>query len=314
MLISLLSLIIFLTAHSIFAAEPGDKQFLVKFLTTFPVAKDSLTLNNPQAIAINPEGQVFVVDTGNNRVIQFDQHGKFIYSVGGFGWEKEQFDQPLDISAKIGLDIFVADFNNQRIERYDKNLNYISSFYSDPLASPDLQFGFPSSVDISKHGELFICDNENNRVLKINSFGEPEFSFGDFNWGEGKLEHPVRVEVTPWDQVLVVDDATSEIVVFDYYGNFIARFGKDTLKKPRGLAIDNFKQIFVADTGNHRVVLFDRNYRVIFSWGKRGKKLGAFNQPADVALFQEKIYVLDSGNQRVQVFQVIHQPESSSLN
>ena len=97
----------------------GDKGYTVKFLFSFPEGKISgLGLSQPEALSIDLKGIIYVVDTGNSRIIQFDHHGKYIYTIGGFGWETEQFDRPLDVSVKTGLDVFIADYNNERIERY----------------------------------------------------------------------------------------------------------------------------------------------------------------------------------------------------
>ena len=282
-----------------------ETEYNVKFLFTFPEAPIlGLPLLQPQAIAIDPEGFVFIIDTGQSRIVKFNSKGDYIFALGGFGWETEQFDRPLDITAKSGLEIFVADFNNERIQRYDKSLNYISSFYSEETFSTDLQFGFPGGVDVSAQGELFICDNENNRILKLNTLGEPTLSFGDFNWGDGQLEYPAKVEISPHNLIYVSDQHANQVVVFDYFGNYISRFGSDLLNKPQGMTWSQNK-LFVADSGNNRLAVFDKNHRLIYSWGDEGSKIGAFKNPVDVDEFDERIYVLDSDNNRIQVFELI---------
>lgn len=280
--------------------------FVVKHLFTFPQEPvNELPLVEPQALAIDAEGHLFVVDTGNNRIIKFQANGDYIYAVGGFGWENEEFDRPLDLTVKTGLDIFIADYHNERICRYDINLNYISSFQADETTANALQFGFPSSVDISRHGELFISDNENDRILKLNLNGEPNITFGDFNWGEGQLELPFKIEISQKDLVYVSDRGRDEIVIFDYYGNYISRFGKDLLAHPGGLTWSDDGLLFVADSGHHRIVVFDETPQVVYQWGERGKKIGAFINPVDVAIFNKNIYVLDAGNNRIQVFELL---------
>ncbi len=281
----------------------GESDFVVKFLFVFPDStSQSLSLSQPQALAIDPEGQIYVVDTGNHRLLKFDSSGNLVQSVGGFGWEREQFDRPLDVTVKSGLDLFIADYNNERIERYDLKLNYLSSFYSNNSLSASMQFGFPGGVDISRHGEIFIVDNENNRILKLNIEGEPDLSFGDFNWGEGQLLLPLKIEVTSGDQVYVSDQKANQVVVFDYYGNFVKRFGDDILQRPSGLSSTSEGLLFVVDSGHHQVAVFNKEHQLIFRWGSFGNKLGAFNNPVDVGIFKSKVYVLESGNARVQVF------------
>lgn len=287
------------------ASLASEAEYKVKYLFTFPEAPIlGLPLSQPQAIAIDPDGSVYIVDTGNSRIVKFNNKGDYVFALGGFGWETEQFDRPLDITAKTGLEVFVADFNNERIERYDKKLNYISSLYSEETFSTDLQFGFPSGVDVSAQGELFICDNENNRILKLNTLGEPALSFGDFNWGDGQLEHPAKVEISPGNLIYVSDQRANQVVVFDYFGNYISKFGSELLDKPQGMTWSQNK-LFVADSGNNRLAVFDKNHQLIYSWGDEGSKIGAFKNPVDVAGFDERIYVLDSDNNRIQVFELI---------
>ena len=263
--------------------------------------------NEPRGISVDPEGKIYVADTGNNRIQQFNKSGEFLKQIGGFGWEKEQFDQPVEICAKNGLDVLVADYNNERIERYDKYLNYISSYYADESLSDDLLFGFPRGVSISNHGELFLVDGENYRILKINSFGEPELSFGDFRWGDGQLERPCQIEVTDHDIVYVCDEATNRIAVYDYYGNYTGEIGREILKNPHGITCDAAGRVWCADTGNNRIMVFDSNGKTVLTFGGKGDRLGAFYLPADIAVSRNRVYVLDSGNSRVQVFEIIEE-------
>lgn len=297
------SLLFLLGAWATTILASDGKDYRVQLLYSFPdEAVKGIELSAPQALAVNDEGHLFVVDTGNHRIVKFDRSGKMLSTIGGFGWEREQFDRPLDVTAKTGLDVFIADYNNERIERYDKDLNFLSSFFSAQTLSEDLQFGFPTGIDISKHGELFICDNENNRILKVDAFGDPVLSFGDFNWGAGQLQAPAKIEISRDDQVYVSDKKAGQIVVFDYYGSFVTRFGGEVLNQPNGLAWTRNHFLFVADSGHKRIVVFDKVHRQIFAWGASGEKLGAFQAPVDVDTIDETIFVLDAGSGLIQVF------------
>ncbi len=299
----LLSLFLFSNLHAQFSIDA-----LVRFVHSFPQPDSiNLPLSNPQALSIDVEGNVFVLDTGNNRIVKFDSAGTMVASVGGFGWEKEQFDQPLDVTAESTLDVFIADFNNERIERYDKDLNFISSFSSNENTAPNLQFAFPVGIDVSRHGEIFVSDSETNRVLKLNSFGNPVLSFGDFNSGEGQLQAVGKLDVTANDRVYVVDGGSRDVVVFDYYGNLLVRFGKHDLLEPQGL-FQSEEYLYVADSGKNRVAVFDKDFRLAFAWGAQGDQFGAFESPNDVAGFDNRVFVLDSGNNRVQVFTIAINP------
>jgi len=260
--------------------------------------------SSPLGISTDPKGNIYVADTGNNRIQKFDGKGKLLAFIGGFGWEHEQFHRPVDICAENGLDVYVADYENRRIEQYDKDLNWIASYVSDPTWSEKLQFGFPRSVSISIHGDLFIVDSENKRILKLNSLRDPEVSFGDYDWGQGDLADPVQTFISRTDKIYVADSQLGLVLLFDYYGNYLSSCGENVLSKPTGLCVSVDGYLFVADSGLDQIVAFDPNGRPVMHLGSHGDKLGAFDRPSDVAVHQNRLFVADTDNHRVQVFEL----------
>ncbi len=258
-------------------------------------------LKQARALSVGLSGQIYVSDTGNHRILQLSPDGEVIKVIGGFGWQKEQFYAPYDIHASSALDIFVADYNNHRIQRYDKDLNYISSLYSDANWAPTVQFGFPKSIASSFHGELFLLDGENTRILKLNSFGEPEMSFGDFAEGRGRLLQPVKLCISPDDQIFVSDARANKIVVFDYFGNYLTEIGATVLKQPQGIFFSPRRLLFVADQGNGRIVVFKPDGELVLFYSGVSGGGGALLQPVDVVTFQQRMLVLD--NDRLLMFE-----------
>jgi hypothetical protein len=271
----------------------------------------SRPLVQPLALDIDPDGNLYIADTGNNRILKCNQRGELLREAGGFGFDKEQFDRPVDVWAGNGLEVFVVDYNNQRLERYDKDLNYISSYYSDELQDESLQFGYPAAVGFSDQGELFLADHEFKRVLRIDSFGKPKSNFGDYNWGEGRLLRPAKILVTSRREIFVSDSTAEAVVEFDYYGNFVRRLGEGIVRDPAGMAAwPEFKKrdarggILVADRSNHRIVHLSREGEVLFTFGARGSAPEQFLFPADVATYGKRIFILDTGNNRLQVIEL----------
>ncbi|MBN2013287.1 NHL repeat-containing protein [candidate division KSB1 bacterium] len=261
---------------------------------------DHLLLADPQAMHVDINHAIYVADTGNNRILKFREDGTLLKAIGGFGWDKEQFDIPNDVCAGTTLDVFVADYNNQRIERYDKDLHFISSFYSDENQPTNLTFGYPRGVTVSRHGELVIVDSENNRLLKINSFGQPELSFGDFAEGRGKLDEPMQVDISSDDRIYVSDRAGNRIVVFDYFGNYLGEIGTSILDKPKGLSVDAMNRIWVTDAKH--IYTFNGQGEKILEWERIGKD-NFFQNPADIIVFKNRICVLE--NNGIHVFELI---------
>jgi DNA-binding beta-propeller fold protein YncE len=284
-----------------FSQQPKFNQAIYLY-TLIGDSTSRIQLKQARALAVDLFGSIYIADTGNNRVLKLDADGQFIKTVGGFGWGKEQFYSPYDMHVSSVLDIFVADYNNNRIERYDKDLNYISSLYSGEDWDDQFQFGYPKSIASSIHGELFIIDGENIRLLKLNSFGDPEMSFGDFAEGKGRLLQPVQVVISPDDKIYVSDSQANKIIVFDYFGNYLTEIGSNFLKGPQGIFYSSLKLLFIADQGKKRIVAFKPDGELVITWSRISDESGSFKNPVDVVTLQKRVFVLD--NDRVFVFEL----------
>jgi tripartite motif-containing protein 71 len=265
-------------------------------------------LNGPRAIRIDPAGRIYVADTGNQRIQKFDSLGNPLAAVGGFGWGSEQFNEPVSVWAGNGLDVFVADYDNGRIERYDRNLHAIATLRSSDEWAESLRFDFPLDVFFTPQSELFCLDGENRRVLKLDPRGEPQVSFGGLDSGEGRLTGPARLLVTAGNRVLVTDADEGRVVLFDSYGNFLDAFGEGVLDRPAGMAESpNGKLLFVCDAGNRRVHVF-RGVAYDGSFGEESVPDGAFGTPVDAACWADRLYVLDRSGSEVLMFRWISAP------
>ncbi len=168
------------------------------------------------------KGKIYVIDADKNQLILIGEDNKQKESVGGFGWSDGSFDMPTGV-ATDGVNIYASDYGNHRIQRFDRNLNYISSLYTRDTADISYRFGYPMDIALSEFGDLFVIDGENLRVLKFSSLHFYERSFGDINSGKGKLDNPIRLVVTT-SRIFVGE--TNRIAVFDYFGNYLGCIGE----------------------------------------------------------------------------------------
>jgi len=287
------------------AVSPQNSPILTTiYLTEFgrtPI--DNNPLSRPQGLSIDIDGNLYIADTGNNRVLKLSQDGKLLRQVGGFGWGKEQFDNPVDVWVENGLDVLVVDYNNRRVERYDKDLNYISSLYNDETAPATAQFAFPVAVALSSHGEILLADAEFQRIVRINSFGKVLGSFGDYDAGDGVLASPMKILISARDEIFVADSARRHVVKYDYFGNYMTHLGDGMLRRPTGLAFWR-ELLLVADGGTHQITAIGRDGERLGAWGEAGDQSGQFSASLGVKVFRDRAFVLDTGNQRVQVFEL----------
>ena len=246
----------------------------------------------PTALTVDPRGWLYLTDAGRNRVLRIAAPGDSLLEVGGYGWGREQFDHPADLCAANGLDVYVCDFNNHRLERYDKDLNYLASVAGHEL-DPPWTFGYPVSVAQGEHGDLFVAERENRRILRFDTLGEPVDSFGDLESGEGQLSDPTRLELDGASRVVVVDSVAHRVVLFDFFGNYLGSYGEAVLKKPVGLACSGDSLVFVADLEAGFVTFF-----------RTRPCTGTFvssapEHPVDVAVHGNRVFILDAAGPQI---------------
>jgi DNA-binding beta-propeller fold protein YncE len=251
--------------------------------------------SGPRGIAVAPSGQVYVVDTGNNMVKVYSPSGDSLNEIGGSGWGQLEFDQPYDIAVGAGLNFYVADYGNHRIQRFDKDLNYISTLYTRDSDDPSQRFGYPTSVAVSRLGDLFLLDSENQRVVKVNTFSTIERTFGGIGAGKGRLENPRKVRLTSQDLVCVLDG--QRILVFDYFGNYIRTIGEGVLKDPRGMTMEN-DTLYVVDGQDVELLSPEGKFLGNLTPGDTGEQ-GSPEGFEDIAVRGARLYLLSDSDVKV---------------
>ncbi len=207
------------------------------------------------ALSIDPLNNLYVIDRGVNEIIKIEKHNNKIQKTGGQGWKGAALDEPIDINTPNGLDIYVADYGNHRIIRYDRNLNYISSYPTEEKTqSVERIFGFPRSIAFSRFGDLFILDGENNRILKINSSNKIERTFGGVTAGKGRLIKPSKIRVNNRDRVYVLD--SNQILIFDIFGNYIKTIAQGIFTRLHSIAL-NKDTLYALDSCSIKILGLD---------------------------------------------------------
>lgn len=205
--------------------------------------------NNASSFYINPAGFIYVADIVTDEIIALDTLGNVLKKIGGYGWRESAFDNPADIFADA-LKVYVADKNNNRIQRFDKNLNFNFQIFTRESEAEQERFGYPLSAIMSNLGDVFILDSENSRIVKFDIFGNFLQNFGGYDYGTFALQKPVQLAVSMQNNIFVIDQ--NEIIQFDQYGNGISRTsGTEEFKSIRiifdWLTVTTEDKIFIAN-------------------------------------------------------------------
>lgn len=246
-------------------------------------------------LSVTPQGALYVVDAEANSIVSLDARGKVVATIGGYGWTSGTFDRPTSVTTD-GLNVYVADFANHRIQRFDRYLNFISSLSTRDTNVVQARFGAPAGAALSRLGDLFILDTENMRVVKFNGRSQYERSFGGLEQERGRIRRPVKVVVTPSDRVFVLEP--DRVLEFDFVGNFIKTIGEGILHGAIGLdATNSAIVVAMADT----IHWFTHSGQLRHSIPVRFILSSLPLAPVqDIAVTRDRFYILGGG--RVHVF------------
>lgn len=192
---------------------------------TLYVAEQSFgSFEQATRITVAPDGKIYVVDAGKNAIAIFKSPTDAPTILGGYGWSDVTFDRPTGV-ATDGLNVYVSDYGNHRIQRFDRFSNLLSSLSTRDTSYAAARFGYPTGVALSNQGDLLILDSENLRVVEFSSDSRYERTFGDLNAAGGKLRDPIKICVQADEYVYVMEK--SRVIVFDFYGNYLRTFAQN---------------------------------------------------------------------------------------
>ena len=119
------------------------------------------------------------------------------------------------------------------------------------------------------------------------------------------LNEPYGIAFNSRGEMIISECHGHQISIFDNRGQKIRTFGShgdspEQMIQPAGIAIDDADNIYVSSVD--KLQTFASSGELIKCVGQRGSKEGEFNAPCGVTLYDNQVYVCDSGNHRIQVF------------
>ena len=262
--------------------------------------------NNPQGVAVDGSGNVYVADTYNNRVQKFSSSGVFLSKWGTQGSEDGQFKGPYGVAVDGSGNVYVADYGNGRVQKFSSSGVFLSKWGTQ--GSGDGQFNYPYGVAVDGSGNVYVADTYNSRVQKFSSSGVFLSKWGTYGSGDGQFSHPYGVAVDSLGNVYVSEQGNSRVQKFSSSGVFLSKCGTQgsedgQFEGPYGVAFDGSGNVYVVDTGNHRVQKFSSSGVFLSKWGTYGSGDGQFSYPYGVAVDSAgNVYVAGTSNHRVQKF------------
>ncbi len=257
-------------------------------------AATSATLDSPRAAAVDASGNVYIADTGNNRIRRVDTSGNIAAFAGtgtvgstgdGGAATSATLSNPRGVAVDASGNVYIADTSNHRVRKVDASTGNISTVTGDGTggfngdgAALLARLDSPYGVAVDSSGDLHIADTGNNRVRKVYAVGGG-----------------------------TVINTVAGSGAAGYSGDGGAATAAQ-LNAPINVALDSAGNLYIADSGNHRVRRVDTSGNIAtiagasagFSGDGGAAASAQLNFPRSVAVdSSNNLYVVDNGNHRV---------------
>lgn len=243
-----------------------------------------------QSIEVDPEGNILLLLSEKAKIYKYfaiNQYDSCII-IGGRPSREEGFLHPTKISAKNRQTIFVLDEGTRRIVLLNTNFKITESIDFAQTNFDTRENGeqndeiMPLSFDVSASIDMFILNALDNKIYKLNHFGEMELNFGGQDYGEGNLREPMNVEVSSDNYVFVGDAKNQEISVFNLYGVFQYKCNKINFQWKNFGIYEGFLYFY----GLHEWAVMDIKTSKIFYFPQIKEKI------IDLTIENSSIYIL----------------------
>ena len=227
----------------------------------------SASFNTPSALALGPDGNLYVSDTGNNRIRKITPTGQ-VSTVAGDGTAgyvdgpaaKAQFNGPIGLSVSGGGDIYVADTYNDviRMITTEGEVTTIAGGGTPGFADGEQKvalFDTPSGI-IATDSSLIVADTGNRRLRKVSAEG----SVTTLSISGEELSRPLGLAFSHDHFLYVTELDRSRVVQIAPDG--VARVIAGEFHQPAGIAVGPHTnkpvELVVADSGNYLVRKLDQ--------------------------------------------------------
>ena len=207
-----------------------------------------------------------VPETAPPQLRSLPEHATNMFE-GGRGTGKGEFDSPHGIAVDRAGNIYVADTNNGRIEKFSPSGVYITSLGMKGTGYG--QLGEPNGIAIDQDGNIYIADASNHRVQKLAPDGT---LIDEWKGPDPGFYGPRRIAIGPDNSIYVVDQGRTRIVKLSTDGDVLATWGTKgngdgQFDDHTSVAVDpKSNKVYVADPRNKRIQVFDSNGKFLNKW------------------------------------------------
>jgi uncharacterized protein (TIGR03437 family) len=298
-------------------------------------------LHLPSGVAVDKSGNVFIADTGDNMIRKVtpdgiinlfagDSYPGYFDKVDGTAIDSE-FNKPSDVAVDSAGNVYVADSFNAVVRKISPDSATIANFagnasagYSgDNAAATSANIYAPIAIAFDASGNLFIAENADSRIRKVDTkgiittvAGSGIAGFADgSDASKAQFNFPTGVTVDGSGNIYVADSLNLRIrkvassSVSSIAGNGAMSYSGDNgpavaaqLNAPQSVAADASGNFYIADTANNAVRKVAKGGIItnLIGNGQAGNGNNQLSGPQGVAADPAgNVYISDTQNSRV---------------
>jgi sugar lactone lactonase YvrE len=287
-------------------------------------------LDRPRGVAVDAQGNIYVGDRGNRRIVAFSPQGEVLRTWGSAAPEPAEGQTPDQVAVgagqffeindvAVGADglVYVLDVSN-RVQAFTPEGEHRGSY--EPSA---LGLYAPNGLAGGKAGgrdSIFVAVTGQSRLISLPLVGAmlsgqsplPDAIATIAPEGPGSFEQPVDVALDPTGSGLVyaidlrdriVQLRQSESGAWEIAKQWQVPVGRNEGGSRLAVSPDG-KRVYMSDPDRMRVARVDVDRGIVSYFGRPGNDPGAFGSPSGIAVGPDgKVYVVDRENANVQVFE-----------
>ena len=265
--------------------------------------RDMGVLVAPSALAMSPEGGLYVADSGGGVIHLFDYRNRCYRQFGQMG-QDQSLQRPVGLTL-VGASLYVVDSALHRVCVFGLTGEFVIAFGESYLTRPS---GIAYHPD---RQELYVSDTGAHRIVVFHPSGRYLRTMGSRGTGPGQFNFPTHLWVDSGGRLLISDTLNYRIQIVSLEEGTFTTWGEHGDRPgyfghPGGVATDRNGHVYVTDRQFENVQIFDRYGRILMAFGKEGHDPGDFWLPSGLTIDERNwIYVADTFNKRIQVFEIV---------
>jgi len=226
-----------------------------------------------------------------------------------------EFDAPIGIAITSKDEIYVTEFRNNRVQKFDADGKFLAKFDVEPA---------PGGIAVNGKGEIFVAPMMLHKICVYDDAGKLLRTWGKQGTGDGEFDQPGGMALAPDGTLYVADQVNRRIQHFTSEGKVLGKWGeygtaagqfdgvegiKNRTGGPNFVAVDQEGNVYTTEAKLGRIQKFTADGKSLFVFGNNSTDPGGFggrpkNLPGPIAILvdpQGRLWI-SSTNNRVQLF------------